>query len=132
MPLNPGREGRQTEIHCLGAGIKQQGQRTFPDGLDTEVMTATALARAAREATTKPNREHVTQYIYENPQLFKLASLTQQRQLGELRWTVDTARDFDFATAVFAELLPANPAFGQDDILALLARRPDLARINVS
>ena len=106
------------------------GQRTFPDGFDTEVMTAAALARAAREATTKPNREHVTPYFYENPQLFKLAGLTQHRQLGDLRWTVDTARDFDFATAVFAELLPVNPTFGQDDILALLTRRPDLARIN--
>ena len=106
------------------------GQRTFPNGLDVEVMTAAALARTAREATTKSNREHVTQYIYENPQLFKIEGVTQARHLGNLRWTVDTPADLEFATMVYSELLPVNPAFGQDDILALLERRPDLAKIN--
>ena len=108
------------------------GQRTFPIGLDTEVMTAAALNRAAREATTKPHREHVTPYFYENPALFKLAALTQPRDLGLLRWTVDVPADFAFATAVFAELQPQRPDFRQEDILALLARRPDIERINAT
>jgi spore coat polysaccharide biosynthesis protein SpsF len=108
------------------------GQRTFPDGLDVEVMTRAALERADAEAGKQSHREHVTPYILENPHLFKLAGLTQSRDLGELRWTVDTQRDFDFATAVFAELLPTSPHFGQDEILTLLARKPELALINAA
>lgn len=124
-----------TVAHHLATGADYTsnalpGRRTFPDGLDTEVMTATALNRAAREAVTRPHREHVTPYLYENPALFKLAGLTQPRDLGLLRWTVDVPADFDFAAAVFAEIQPVRPGFGQDDILDLLARRPDIARIN--
>lgn len=114
------------------------GQRTYPDGLDAEVMTVAALERAAREAPAGAHREHVTPYLYEDrgadgrPPRFKLAALTQPRDLGLLRWTVDTAVDFAFVTAVYGELYPVNPAFGQDDVLALLERRPDIAAINAA
>ncbi|HXN88188.1 MAG TPA: glycosyltransferase family protein, partial [Methylocella sp.] len=47
-------------------------ERTYPDGLDVEVMTASALARAAREAKDPFQREHVTPHIYRNPEIFSL------------------------------------------------------------
>jgi spore coat polysaccharide biosynthesis protein SpsF len=109
-----------------------EGHRTFPDGLDTEVMTRVALERAALEGAPGPDREHVTPYLYHNPGVFKIAAFTQSRELGTLRWTVDTAADFEFADAVFGALLPDKPDFGQDDVLALLGTRPELARINAS
>ena len=45
---------------------------------------------------------------------------------------VDTAEynPFEFVRAVYAELYDADPAFGQDQILGLLARRPDLNHTN--
>lgn len=104
--------------------------RTYPDGLDVEVMTADMLRRANAEAPPGPSREHVTMHIYQNPDRFRIVHLTQPRDLGELRWTVDTPADLAMVTAVFAALLPTKPEFLQDDVLALLAARPDIAALN--
>ncbi len=105
-------------------------ERTFPDGLDVEIMTAATLARAGCEAHEASEREHVTQYIYRHPEIFRLAAVRQDHDLQALRWTVDRPDDFAFAEAVFAALLPVNAAFGQADVLALLDAHPEIARIN--
>ena len=103
---------------------------TFPDGLDVEVVGIGALERAWREARRAAEREHVTLYIHQNPALFRLANHASARDLSAMRWTVDTAEDFAFVTAVFEALYPTNPAFSMADVLALLAQRPDLAAGN--
>ncbi len=104
--------------------------RTYPDGLDVEAMTFDALERAARGASTDYEREHVTPHLYRNPEKFRLDVLRSPRDLTRLRWTVDKPADFAFAARVFAELVPANPAFSWRDILALVEARPDIAAIN--
>lgn len=106
-------------------------ERTFPDGLDVEVMTAAALKRNQAQAAAGPEREHVTMYIYRNPSQFRLTHLKQSFDLSALRWTVDNPADFAFAEAVYADLLTHKPDFLQADILALLHRRPDIMAINV-
>lgn len=67
--------------------------RTFPDGLDVEVLRREALQDAAREARRPEEREHVTPFVYRHPRRFRLASLTCRDRLGHWRWTVDTAED---------------------------------------
>jgi spore coat polysaccharide biosynthesis protein SpsF len=105
-------------------------KRSYPDGLDVEVMTASALARAAREAKDPFQREHVTPYIYGNPKIFSLDALLYPRDLSGLRWTVDTPADFAFVKRIFAELLPRDPFFGWRDVLALVEAHPEIAAIN--
>jgi glutamate-1-semialdehyde 2,1-aminomutase len=68
---------------------------TYPDGLDVEVFTATALARAAREAESRHDREHVTPYLRRDP--FNRAALVNATDLSALRWTVDEAADLAVA-----------------------------------
>lgn len=105
-------------------------ERTYPDGLDVEVMRRDVLETAFRDAKDQFEREHVTPYIYRHPERFSIVHMTQSPDLGLLRWTVDNARDLDMVRAVYAELLPVNPRFGQQDVLDLLAGRPDIAAIN--
>ena len=104
--------------------------RSFPVGLDVEVMTSAALDSAFREARDADEREHVTLFVNRRPTRFRLAHLVQERPLGALRWCVDTPADFAFVEAVYARLFPARPDFGQPEILDLLERMPDLAAIN--
>ena len=94
-------------------------QRTFPHGLDVEVMTTAALGIAAREATAADEREHVTPFLYRRPERFRLGSLTQSEDQSAERWTVDTPADFDFVQRVYERLYPDNPAFTTEDVLAL-------------
>jgi spore coat polysaccharide biosynthesis protein SpsF len=93
--------------------------RTYPHGLDTEVMSRAALERACREAVDPYEREHVTPFIYRRPDQFRLAYLSQPVSLAHLRWTVDLAEDLAFVREVYERLYPRNPAFTSADVVAL-------------
>lgn len=104
-------------------------QRTWPRGLDTEVMTADALARAWREATATHERTHVTPYIYGHPEWFRLHSVTGPGDYGDDRWTVDTPADLEFARAVHRQL-GDDETFCWQDVRQLVIRQPALAEMN--
>lgn len=101
---------------------------TYPDGLDVEVMTAEALERSWRDATLTSEREHVTLHIRNNPGRFTTVNVAQEPDRSALRWTVDEPADLAFAREVYTEL--GSGSWGQDEVLGLLARRPELARHN--
>ena len=103
--------------------------RTYPKGLDVEVMRGEALLRAAREAADPYEREHVTPYLYRHPELFRQDFISQDRDEGEVRWTVDRPDDMEFVQAVYDGLYAADPAFTSDDVRAFVRRRPDLAKL---
>lgn len=105
--------------------------RTYPRGLDTEVMTVQALERAWRLANKPYERTHVTPYIYEHPGDFKLLSVTGEVDYSSHRWTVDTPEDLEFVRAIYARLNDRGH-FGGPDILELLEREPELLDLNRS
>ncbi|HHL39957.1 MAG TPA: spore coat protein [Deltaproteobacteria bacterium] len=105
----------------------------FPDGLDCEVFTAGALECAWRKARLRSEREHVTPFIWKNPRRFAIAHLRSERDLSQMRWTVDDERDFAFAAEVFRALGGGGGGgriFHMRDVLALLEENPRLAEIN--
>jgi spore coat polysaccharide biosynthesis protein SpsF len=110
-------------------GSNTPPHRTYPKGLDIEVMTVGALRAAAARATSPEEREHVTWALHRNPGLYRQAFLSQHADEGDVRWTVDYPHDYEFACAVYDALYAANPAFASDDVRALVRSRPDLARL---
>ena len=104
-------------------------ERSYPRGLDTEVLTFAALERAWREATVEHHRAHVTPYLYQNPQLFRLLSVTNAQDFSRHRWTVDTADDLAFAREVYARFIGGG-TFSWSDVLALIDREPALIELN--
>lgn len=103
--------------------------RTYPKGLDVEVVRADCLLRAGREAADPYEREHVTPYFYRHPELFTQTFLSQEAEEGEVRWTVDRPDDLEFVRAVYGALYAAKPDFTSDDVRAFLRGRPDLAML---
>lgn len=103
---------------------------SYPDGLDAEILSATTLALLAERAQSPTQREHVTYYIRQHAEQFKVGKLARQPSLAHLRWTVDEPADFALVEQIYRRLYPAKPAFTTDDILALLAREPQLATLN--
>jgi glutamate-1-semialdehyde 2,1-aminomutase/spore coat polysaccharide biosynthesis protein SpsF len=104
---------------------------TFPDGQDTEVFSFAALDTAWREARLGSEREHVTPFIWKQPQRFRLANVAHVPDLSHLRWTVDEPADLEFVRAVYRRLGAEQP-FGLEDVLELLAREPALLDLNRS
>lgn len=103
-------------------------ERTYPDGLDAEVFSLQALARAWREASWKSEREHVTPYIWKHPELFRLGAFKQERDLSWMRWTVDEPRDLEFVREVYKRI--GDRTFGMRQVVELLAAEPELLRLN--
>lgn len=95
------------------------GERTYPHGLDTEVIRPAVLMEAAHRAVDPYEREHVTAYVYRRPEVYRLAGVRRARSLADLRWTVDFPADLAFVRDVYARLYPTDPAFSTEAIAAL-------------
>jgi len=103
---------------------------TFPDGLDVEVFSFEALRKAWAEARMASEREHVTPYIRNHPEIFRLGNLRSDVDLSYMRWTVDRIEDLMFVREVYKELYVEGEVFHMEDVLRLLERRPELMEIN--
>jgi glutamate-1-semialdehyde aminotransferase/spore coat polysaccharide biosynthesis protein SpsF (cytidylyltransferase family) len=83
---------------------------TRPDGLDVEVFTRDALARAASEALPGPDREHVTPFLRRDAGVRRLHHIhSTGRAAPDARWTVDDKADLDFVREVWKRLDLAGP-----------------------
>lgn len=104
---------------------------SFPEGLDCEAFKKSALDRSEKEAETAFEREHVTQYIYHHPDIFKIGNVSNEENLSYLRWTIDKDVDFEMVKAVYAYRNPANKGILlMDEILDILKSNPEIAKIN--
>lgn len=69
--------------------------RTWPYGIASEVLTTSALERICAATESPSDREHVTRYIYERPDMFAIRDLrSQDPSWAQVRLTVDTKEDF--------------------------------------
>jgi len=103
-------------------------ERTFPRGLDTEVFSMETLQKAWQEDQNPSTREHVTPYIYLNPNHFCIGRFTHQIDLSHHRWTVDTPEDLRLIQNIYDHF--GHDQFHWHDVLALLERNPEWMHIN--
>ncbi len=104
--------------------------RSFPRGLDVEVFSFAALEQCFKNATLPAHREHVTSYIYENPERFRLGGFSNESDQSHHRWTVDTPEDFQLIRLLIEGLYPANPNFLLSDLLHILSLHPEWQTLN--
>lgn len=102
--------------------------RTYPRGLDVEVIRRDALETAWTDDSDPALREHVTPFIHRNPDRFAVLSVLHPADYSDCRWTVDTPEDLAFARRVYDSL--SGDEFGWCEVLALLGTHPEWADIN--
>jgi len=105
-------------------------KRTFPRGYDAEIVRFGALKKAFDSADKPYQREHVTPYIYQNPDCFRLENFENSRDYSCYRLTLDTADDLKLVKEIYARSYPVNPKFRFKDIIAILEKDSSLALIN--
>jgi spore coat polysaccharide biosynthesis protein SpsF len=108
---------------------------TWPDGNDVEIMTMNCLTETYKKARRDFEHEHTTPYIWENPAKFRIGNVaweTGKDYSMSHRFTIDYLEDYHFIKAVFEQLYPQKNDFSCDDILNLLAERPDIMEINAA
>lgn len=94
--------------------------RTFPDGLDCEIIKVKTLKSLNKFALSQSHKEHVTSFITENTHLFKVANLKNNIDHSYMRWTLDNQEDYVFIKDVFDNLYPIKKDFKYQDILDYL------------
>ncbi|MFW5808110.1 MAG: cytidylyltransferase domain-containing protein [Spirochaetota bacterium] len=103
----------------------------IPLGTAIELVKTTALYRAFDEATQRHQHEHVTPYIKENPDLFTIIRkpVTIYNMIPDLRLTIDTPEDFEFASHIYNALYRGKP-FSLHHVLNFLRINRQLLTIN--
>lgn len=103
---------------------------TFPDGLDIEVMKFSVLEKAWNEAKLQSEREHVTLYIRNHPEIFKISNFVNDKDYSQLRWTLDEAEDFEVIKTIYENLFSEDKVFLMNDIIEFLSKNSQIIEIN--
>jgi len=105
-------------------------KRTYPRGMDTEIVSFKALKEAHFNAYDPFDREHVTLFIRNRPTQYRRHNIKYSSDLSRYRLTVDTSEDMELIRRIFESLYVENPEFSMKDILSKMAANPDWIKIN--
>jgi spore coat polysaccharide biosynthesis protein SpsF len=89
-------------------------RRTYPKGMDVEVLHRNTLKRIYHLTEDPRYREHVTLYAYENPALFKFHGIFLNNDYSYLNVSIDTEKDLDKVRYLLSRI---NGEFGFLDIV---------------
>ncbi|MCI7302387.1 MAG: glycosyltransferase family protein [Clostridiales Family XIII bacterium] len=104
-------------------------KRTFPHGLDCEMFSWHALENAYENGKDIFFKEHVTTYIYGNPDKFTLGSLelSESEDYSNIRITIDTKEDYIVA-CIIKHFIGLETSFRK--IIELYNKYPFIKMIN--
>lgn len=77
---------------------------TYPDGFDVEIFSFKALEKTWREAVLPSEREHVTAYIWNHSDKFKIYNVKNDIDLSNYRLTIDESKDYELLKEIFKEV----------------------------
>lgn len=94
--------------------------RTYPDGLDVEIMKFSTLETVYKLSKEPDEKEHVTKFIHKNASQFKISNLENHENLSNLRWTLDTIEDMLLLKKIIESF--ENIDYGLYDIINKIGR----------
>ena len=108
-------------------------QNTYPLGFAVQVYPTEVLSRAEKMTQDPVHRSHVTTFIYQNPDLFKLEGINAPSECHapDLRMALDQSEDYEVMQAVFEGVNGReNPLFSMQDCIRFLRNNPRVTKIN--
>jgi spore coat polysaccharide biosynthesis protein SpsF len=113
--------------------VSNCNERTYPDGLDVEIFSFSALQEANENVISSFGREHVTPYIRGIHTKYEIGSFATKQvkfltDLSHVRWTVDTPKDLE----IVRELISSLPEkYSWLEALSLATKKPHLLGVPV-
>ena len=100
----------------------------FPVGLETQVFSVKVLEEVASLTNNPSDREHVSLYIYNHPERYKVYCVKAPEELNypKLELTVDYKEDFEVIKKIYESLYLKNPEFSILDAIKFLKNDPVL------
>lgn len=78
--------------------------RTYPAGMSVEVIATATLERLDRDVKDMADREHVSKYLYEHPDGYRISNVAAPESLRDVDLALDTPEDFEMATWLAGEV----------------------------
>ncbi|OHD65398.1 MAG: hypothetical protein A2176_15705 [Spirochaetes bacterium RBG_13_51_14] len=127
---DPGYAAQTIEI-ALSAGADTCYLSNLPLGTGVGMIKKEALASAYHRSDKPYQFEHVTPYIKEHPELFKIIirDIEIHNPFQNLRLTVDAPEDYELAKIIYDHCYRGEP-FTLSDIIKFIEQNPGLAGIN--
>ncbi len=118
---------RNNAVYCANSFIS-----SYPDGMDTQVITLEALKKSFSMTADPQDREHVSRHIVNNPQLFPHVYLVAPPSLHwpGLGLTLDEPADYELIRTLIENLGKDNLLFGCGDVIRFLRANPQVLQIN--
>ena len=101
---------------------------TYPSGTEVEVLSFNALKIAYEKAILPSEKEHVTNYIYDHKDDFRIFNVVNSENLSNFRWAVDRIEDLRLVREIVSNI-HKSPILIKD-ILELFKNEPNLVEIN--
>ena len=101
-------------------------------GFWTEAVRLDALEKAQKLTSEKLYHEHVTNFVYGNPETFKVRFIQTNSLVfsrTDIRMTLDTPEDFEIQQEIFATISKENPNFGIPEIISWLDQHPEILKL---
>lgn len=107
---------------------------TWPDGMDVSIFSFNALEQAANHAKKPSEREHVTFYFWNHPDIFRCEKIEHIPDWSKYRVTLDYAEDYELLKRVITHFGAENPAavckITMDQVVHYLDTNPDTFALN--
>ena len=96
-----------------------------------EVFTLKALKMSRKKCKEKPNKEHVTWFIRQNPKRFQVIYIKPHPELrGKFRLSIDNYADYEFASAVYDALYKPDRIVDIFEMVIFLRNHPEIYKKN--
>lgn len=104
--------------------------RTYPEGYTVEVFSSVTLDEVNREAIKPSDREHVTFFIWNQPERYKIHRLDYHKDLSKYRLTLDYPEDYFVIKSVFEGLYQKNLFFTMEEVIEWLDAHSEITKVN--
>ncbi len=101
----------------------------FPLGFAVEVFNYETLEKAWKNAKKPSEKEHVTQYVLNNPADFKIGNIENSEDFSDIRLTVDHMVDFQLVKDVI-ENFKEGEIFSMKKVVSFVNKNPHLKQMN--
>jgi len=103
---------------------------TWPYGTDCEAFTTEKLFAAAQRGQTQDNREHVTMWMRDAPDVRRGNIASPHPEWTKHRWTVDYEEDLTYLQALYEAHAHPGELPNTVQALEILGRHPEFSTIN--
>ncbi len=106
--------------------------RSYPDGMDSQILSLETLKRSAAMTKDPLDHEHVTLHIRNHPELFRHIYLIApaDQYWPELGLTLDEEKDYKLLKKIIEHFGDKKPYFSCGEVIELLRANPDWVDYN--